>query len=234
MRILLLTTLLLIIVSASGFAQYRNFVELRDSTIIRGKVELSQKMFKKTRLIVNDTTEIPLYKVRAYQISDGYFLRMNQGYGDDFAKRIEEGNIDLYTRVQTHMSTPSYMPGPMGTSTFVGGGFSQTNVEYFSKNGEKLQKANARNLKKALFDNPESMRLLQKRDNLTVVQVLGIIGGATLAIGSVVAQKDKEDINLSGFVIGGMIMSGSSWIPHFQKKELTQEAIEVYNNPGVY
>lgn len=230
MRILLLTILLLIIVSASGFAQYRNFVELRDSTIIRGKVELSDKLFKKKRLIVNDTTEILMSNVRAYQTTDGYFLRMNQGYGDDFAKRIEEGNIDLYTRVQTHMA-PSYMPGPNGTSTFVGGGFSQTNVEYFSKNGEKLQKANARNLKTALFDNPESMRLLKKRDNLTVVQVLGIIGGATLAIGSVVAQKDKEDINLSGFVIGGVIMSGSSWIPSFQKKELTRDAIEVYNNP---
>ena len=164
MRILLLSINLLFIISASGFAQYRNFVELKDSTIIRGKVELSNKMFKKTRLIVNDSTEIFMSNVRAYQTTDGYFLRIDQGYGDDFAKRIEQGNVDLYSRPVQNFGGPAYMPGPGGTSTYVGGGFSTSEVEYFTKNGGKLQKANPRNLKSVLSDNAKSMEFLKKRD----------------------------------------------------------------------
>lgn len=234
MRILLLSINLLIIISASGFAQYRNFVELKDSTIIRGKVELSNKMFKKTRLIVNDTTEILMSKVRAYQTTDGYFLRIDQGYGDDFAKRIEKGNVDLYTRLVQNYGGPSYMLGPGGTSTFVGSGFSTSEVEYFSKNGGKLQKASARNLKRALSDNPVSMDFLKRRDNMTVVQVVGVLAGITIGAASIISQSDKDELDPTGAIVGLTIVSGSSWIPYYVKKDLTQKAIKSYNNPRRY
>tara|TARA_R110002124_G_scaffold45693_1_gene137906 strand:+ start:14422 stop:14691 length:270 start_codon:yes stop_codon:yes gene_type:complete len=85
MRKFLLSVGFLISISLSASAQYRNFVELKDSTIIRGKVEMSNKLFKSSKIIVNDTTEIPLSKVHAYQTTDGYFRRMYRGYGDSFA-----------------------------------------------------------------------------------------------------------------------------------------------------
>ncbi|MEQ9279031.1 MAG: hypothetical protein RLN83_06005 [Balneola sp.] len=220
----------LFLFTISVSAQYRNFVELKDSTVIRGKVELSTKLFRSSKIIVNDTTEIPLSKVHAYQTTDGYFRRMYSGYGDSFAKRLEKGNIDLFTRTQSYGGGGSFVPGPNGTSMFVGGGMQSSQVEYFSKDGGELQKANARNLKRALFDNPESMEYLKKRDGMTVVQVLGVIAGVAIAATSLASQSDSEEISMPpGAFVGVMVISGSSWIPYLQKKELTRKAIKAYN-----
>lgn len=220
----------LFLFTISVSAQYRNFVELKDSTIIRGKVELSTKLFRSSKIIVNDTTEIPLSEVHAYQTTDGYFRRMYSGYGDSFAKRLEKGNIDLYTRTQSYGGGGSFVPGPNGTSMFVGGGMQSSQVEYFSKDGGEIQRASARNLKKALFDNPESMEYLKKRDGMTVVQVLGVIAGVTIAATSLASQSDSEELSIpAGAFVGVMVVSGSTWIPYFQKKELTRKAIKAYN-----
>ncbi|MEQ8883097.1 MAG: hypothetical protein RIC57_00810 [Balneola sp.] len=220
----------LFLFTISVSAQYINFVELKDSTVIRGKVELSTKLFRSSKIIVNDTTEIPLSKVHAYQTTDGYFRRMYSGYGDSFAKRLEKGNIDLFTRTQSYEGGGSFVPGPNGTSMFVGGGMHSSQVEYFSKDGGELQKANARNLKRALFDNPESMEYLKKRDGMTVVQVLGVIAGVAIAATSLASQSDSEEISMPpGAFVGVMVISGSSWIPYLQKEELTRKAIKAYN-----
>ena len=219
--------LLLFTISVS--AQFKNFVELRDSTIIRGKVELSTKLFKSSKIIVNDTTEIPLSKVHAYQTTEGYFRRMYSGYGETFAKRLEEGNIDLYTRTQSYGGGGAFVPGPNGTSIFVGGGMQSSQVEYFSKDDGNLQKANARNLKRALFDNPESMEYLNKRDGMTAIQVLGVLAGVAIGAASLTSQADSDELDPTGAIVGLVIISGSTWIPSFQKQELTRKAIKAYN-----
>jgi len=228
MRKLYITVGLLLLCTLSVSGQFKNFVELRDSTIIRGKIEVSNKLFRSSKIIVNDTTEIPLSKVHAYQTSDGYFRRMYSGYGDDFAKRLEKGNIDLYIRTQDSMA-PSYIPGPNGGSTFIGHGTQTNNVEYFSKDGGELKKANARNLKKALFDNPQSMEYLKKRDGMTAIQVLGVIAGISIGAASLLSQSDKDELDPTGAIVGLAVISGSTWIPSFQKKELTRKAIKAYN-----
>lgn len=228
MRKLLIAIGLFLLSTLSVSAQFRNFVELKDSTIIRGKIELSNKLFRSSKIIVNDTTVILLSKVHAYQTSDGYFRRMYSGYGDSFAKRLEKGNIDLYTRTQQTMN-PSFVTGPSGTSMFVGGGMQTNQVEYFTKNGGDMQKANARNLKKALSDNSESMDYLKKRDGMTVVQVLGVIAGVSIGAASIASQSGKDELDPTGIIVGAVVISGSTWIPSFQKKELTIKAIKAYN-----
>ena len=215
-------------------SQSNQFVELKNGTRIEGTVVYQSKMFKSPRLIVNDTTSYPLREVKAYQTEDGYFLRIEKGFGDDFAKRIEEGNIDLYTRTVNSFGGGSWVPGPNGTQMYMGPNFNSSQVEYFSKDGSELQKANARNLKRALADNVMSMSYLKKRDGLTAVQVIGVIGGIAIGAASVASQADSEDFNPSGVIIGGLIASGSSWIPYFAKKDLTQKAIRAYNNPDRY
>ncbi len=233
MKKILLFIALILVTSNAVQSQFLHFVELRDSTIIRGKVKLSNNIFKGNRLIVNDTTEIKLSDVRAYQISDGYFLRIDKGIGDDFAERIEKGNIDLYSR-PVRSSAATFMPGPGGTSTFVGGGMSNSSVQYFSKNGGDLQKASPSNLKKALADNEVSMKFLNDRSGMTTLQVLGAVAGVAIVAATLAPQLDKEEPNFIGPVIGIAVFTGGIWLPEFKKRELTRNAIDAYNNPWFY
>ena len=76
---------IVLLYSTISFAQNKQFVELKNGTIIEGNVERVEKIFQKGKLIVNDSTEILLQNVYRFQSSDGYFIRMNQGFGDTWA-----------------------------------------------------------------------------------------------------------------------------------------------------
>jgi hypothetical protein len=227
------TIFIVLLYSTISFAQNKQFVELKDGTIIEGNVERVQKIFQKGKLIVNDSTEILLQNVYRFQSSDGYFIRMNQGFGDTWAERIIHGNIDLYTRTVKSYNGGTWMPtgAPGGGSFYVGGGSSSSQVEYFSKNDGPLMKANAFNLKKHLNDNPISMEYLKKRDGLTAVQWIGAIAGIAIAGITISNQLDKDELDVTGPVIGMGIFAGSVWIPYFEKRNLVQKAINEYNNP---
>ena len=233
LRLTLITCVTLLFLSSSQ-AQEADFVELKDGTILQGSVERKEKIFKKGRLILNDSTEILLENVYRFQSSDGYFIRMSQGYGDTWAERIIKGNIDLFTRtVQSYNGGTWVSTGaPGGGSMYIPGGGASSQVQYFSKNDGPVMKANAINLKKNLNDNPISMEYLKKRDGLTAVQVIGAIAGIAIAGITIANQTDKEDLDVTGPVIGVGIAAGSIWIPYFEKQNLVQKAIDEYNNPS--
>lgn len=227
MRILSLLSFV-IIINATAFAQGKDFVELKDGTRYEGTIEVQELFLKKSRIIVNDTTTILMQDVEKYQSSDGYFVRMYGGYGDAFARRIQEGNIDLFIR-QVPNNSPSYMPGPNGTMTYMGSTGGSSSAQYFSKDDGPILRANATNLKTALSDNPVSMQYLKDRDALTAVQVIGIIGGIVIGAASVTAQADKEEPNFTGAFVGLGVLAGSAWLPYFAKQDLTEKAIRAYN-----
>lgn len=215
------------------FGQSGYFVELSDGTIYEGKIEVSRPFLKKSRFIINDSTIVLMERVERYNISEGYFVRMHKGVGETFARRIEKGNIDLFTRsVQSGVGgwTPT---GPNGSMAYIGGGGSHS-VEYFSKNNGPLLEANARNLKRELVDNPISMRYLKKRDTQTAIMIIGILGGLTLSGVSLAYQADKEAVDPTAPVAGLVMVSLSSLIPRFIKKDLTKKAIKAYNHPERY
>ncbi len=216
------------ITSVQSFSQDSQFVELRDGTRYEGRVEVKEPFLKKSRIILNDSTTILMQDVEKYRSSDGYFVRMHVGYGDAFARRIQKGNIDLFERVVPNHSA-SWVPGPNGTMTYLGGGVGSSKAQYFSKDGGRIMRANAVNLKKELYDNPLSMQYLKQRDGLTALQVIGIIGGVALAATSVTSQADKVEPDFTGAIIGVGVIGLSSWIPHFAKQNLTEKAIEAYN-----
>lgn len=184
--------------------------------------------------MINDSTHYPLKEVLAYKKDGEYYRRIGLSFnfntGDQFAVRTEKGNIDLYERMEYSYSN-SWVPGPNGTMMYTGGGFNGNNVQYFAKDSGPVLKANARNLKTALSDSPQSMEYLKKRDGLTAVQVIGIIGGIAIAGASISAQADKEDPDFTGAFIGVGVVAGSAWIPFFAKQDLVRKAIKVYNHP---
>ena len=213
---------IVLLYSTISFAQNKQFVELKNGTIIEGNAERVEKIFQKGKLIVNYSTEILLQNVYRFQSSDGYFIRMNQEFGDTWAERIIEGNTDLYTRTIKSYNGGTWMPtgAPKGGSFYVGGGSSSSQVEYFSKNDGPLMKANAFNLKKHLNDNPISMKYLKKRDGLTAVQWIGAIAELAIAGITLSNQADKDELDITGPVIGMGIFAGSVWIPYFEKRNL--------------
>lgn len=228
------TIFIVLLYSTISFAQNNQFVELKNGTIIEGNVERVEKIFQKGKLIVNDTTEVLLQNVYRFQSSDGYFIRMSKGYGDTWAERIIEGNIRLYTRTVTYYDGGTWVTtgAPGGGSFYVGGGSSSSQVEFFSKNDGPLMKANAFNLKKHLNDNPISMEYLKKRDGLTAVQWVGAIAGLAIAGITLSNQADKDELDVTGPLIGIGVFTGSIWIPYFEKRNLVQKAIYEYNNPS--
>ena len=225
-------SLILIFSSTQLYAQSGDYIELRDGTIVEGEVKISERLFRSSRIIINDTTYYPLNEVMAYKQDGEYYRRigLNFNTGNQFAMRTEKGNIDLYERMEYSYSN-NWVPGPNGTMMFMGGGFNGNNVQYFAKDSGPVLKANARNLKTALSDNPQSMSYLKKRDGLTAVQVIGIIGGIAIAGASISAQADKENPDFTGAFLGVGVVTGSAWIPFFAKQDLVRKAIEEYNRP---
>lgn len=226
---LVICSLILLFSTTTSLAQLRQFVELRDGTRFEGSIEVKEPFLKKAHILLNDTTSILLSDVEKYQSVDGYFVRMHEGMGETFARRIVEGNIDLYTRFLPSGGS-SFTPAPFGGGMiYTGVSGSYSSAEYFSKDDGPVLKANARNLKRELADNAESMRYLNRRDGMTAIQIIGILGGIGLTAANINAQLDKENPNFSGTFIGLIMITGSAWIPYYSKKNLTQQAIEVYN-----
>ncbi|MFV1882969.1 MAG: hypothetical protein ACMZ7B_00555 [Balneola sp.] len=234
-----LTTLLALAIitvnTSSVLAQNEDFVQLRDSTVIKGKVEVQEKMFGKNTITIDDTLKYYLQEVHAYQIDNVYYLRMYGGYGDAFAKRIERGNIDLFTRTVRNSGGGVMFPmGSVGPVAFGPSFNPSSQAEYFSKDGGPILKANQSNLKRALSDNPTSMYFLKKRDGATAIQVVGIIGGIAITALSITSQADSEEFNPTGPLLGLGVIAGSAWIPYFKKQEFTRNAIRSYNHPDEF
>lgn len=223
----------LIIVPVLGFSQETHFVQLRNGTVLTGKIGYVALPFRGLNIVVNGDSTIFVSKtVIAFQNDDGYFRRVpgvkKAEDGDDFAIRTEKGSIDLFSR-NTGFSPGTMVPGPYGTMMFTGGGTGK--AEYFSKGGGALQKYNIRNLKPALSDNALSMNYMNKRDGWTAVQVIGILGGAIITASSFAALPKSDTPKLTGIFVGLGMITGSAWIPHLAKKNLTRKAIRAYNHP---
>lgn len=234
MKNILVTLGLIFGMSVSGYTQsYGEFIQLKDGSILKGSVEISEKLFRSSKIILNDTTTFLLKNVEAYQDDGDYFKRIALGFssGDQFARRTEKGNIDLFERYEDSFTPGYFVPGPNGTSMFMGGGSSGSNKQYFSKNDGPVMVANAHNLKKELSDNALSMEYLRKRDGLTTIQVLGTITGVVIGAVSVSNQAGKDSLDPTGLVIGAAMITGTVWIPFSAKQELTRKSIEAYNHP---
>ncbi len=225
---------LILVFLISGFygeskGQLSEHIQLRDGTILEASVEFNERLFRSNQIVFNDSVTYSLSRIEAYMDGVSYYRRVKTSpfSTNDFARRVEKGNIDLYEFFEFKSSPMMNSNGYVTTTT------SPVSTQFFSKDGGPIQKVNARNLKKALYNNPVSMEYLNKRDQLTAVQVIGAIAGAAIIGISISNQieSDAETINPTGLILGGLVVNGSIWLPHFRKQDLTQDAVRSYNSP---
>lgn len=196
-----------------------HFVQLKNGDVHRGEIQYKKPFLVAPYVLVNNTHKYKLSNVKAYQTKDGYFRTVPTILsGEVFARRVEKGRIDLYSRVDIY-----YNWDTMGSIT-------TTRYDYFIKDKQPLKKANYKNLKVALSDNPESMRYLKEYKILSFVQ-----GGlAITCIGLFIAGISQiEDDGLTstgkGLMVGAVLVGNLSWIPHFIRPEKIEQAIKTYN-----
>ncbi len=118
------------------------------------------------------------------------------------------------------------MAGPYGGVSHVSTGGSGS-AEFFSVNGKDVLKANYRNLKGPLSDNPRSMKHLNTYHNLGIASWAMIIGGLGIAGGSLTAISDEGGLPAGFFV--GVGITGVGSIMGFARQSHLPKAIRAYN-----
>lgn len=235
MKNILIVLLFLLVPDQLLHGQNGDHILFKDGSIVEGQVEIIEKLFGSRRVIFNDSVRYNLWDIEAFQENGGYYRRVSTTpfSKNDFAKRVVKGNIDLYEILKFDSYGPNSFHSTMSYNSY--GGNSVVSMQFFSKDYGPLQKVNARNLKKALNDNPVSMEYLKKRDTMTMIQVFGSIVGASLIVSSIsklVSLEEDEPYSPIGLLAGGVVINGSIWLPHFQKQSLTRKAVTNYNNPS--
>lgn len=100
--------------------------------------------------------------------------------------------------------------------------------EYFSKEGVHIQKANYRNLKLALADNPEAMKYLRDYRRLHYLEIILALTGFGIMLRGGNLMNNREQGGTITLVRGFMI-ANLAWIPHFMKENKKRKAIKTYN-----
>lgn len=213
--------LFLILSSNSVFAQETDFVVLKNDSVVTGDLTINGKMFSQSMFILDDSVFIKQQEIKAYQLDGEYYLRMPFGFGDRFALRIEEGNLDLYSRPFNYVSSMNGM-------------YVESQRMYFIKGDGPLKNLNGANIYEAVADNPVSLDFMKKRQGLTVVQVIGALAGIGLTASAFANLEPDETPNVGAMVGGISVFAGSIWIPYFAKADLLDKAIKSYNYPELF
>lgn len=206
-----------------------NFVYLFDGTLIHEKkVELKFEL-PSSQIIMAGTQKFNDSQVKFYQGSQGYFANIkefNLLKISFFAKRISAGKINLFEFTQSSV-------GSRAGSTF-------KKIHYFNSEFEDIKKVTYANLKSALSDNEESMRLLNEYKKLnTAGTVLKISGGvitagfALMFINKTIKNKNNPEPKSTKpefmGIIGGCLISGVGVMLEFPKAKKLRQACDAYN-----
>ena len=166
--------------------------------------------------------------IQTYKTSEGYFTRPPAGLlgSSAFVKRELEGQVSLFSRIDTYAQPMPGAPGMPSTSTF-----NYSKKTFFSKAGEPLQKTTYQNLQEALGDNDKSMEYLQKYRSLKAAQNISLFAGVGLALHGLIsgARRSEETFQPAPTLYVGLGLAGGSYLFSFSKASTMEQAIEAYN-----
>jgi len=234
------------ILNFESYAQEKRdcFVQLNNGkTIPANYINVKSPFLGKAHLLIDGKQKINLLEVEAFQNAKGYFIY--DFVGNSLTKKILRreiiGNIDTYSY--------SYTAAGVGGFTAGAGTYVPTthrvNKMLFKKGSGPLQKTKLSNLKIAMADNPESMKLLKQVGNSYILDGTLWAAGLAMVIGGILhSEKKDRESNISTnpnnfaqqdsfkmspfFYIGGVVAT----IPFFTyglKDRKKRKAILIYN-----
>jgi len=166
----------------------------------------------------------------------GYFAHLNKIYSDRaerYALRINEGKINLFEEVEFEAYAEENLAIPEGGDNEMLA--TNESFQYFSKGDGEVKKANYKNLRLALADNPESKKEMNVFRNYRYLQIGLIAAGAGLIAYEVIRQDEaanassEESIRFTPMLALGIVLGGSSYLIERPKQDAKWFAAEKYN-----
>jgi hypothetical protein len=166
----------------------------------------------------------------------GYFANLNKIYNDRaerYALRIKEGKINLFEEVEFEAYAEENLAIPEGGNNEMLA--TNESFQYFSKGDGEVKKANYRNLRLALADNPESKKEMNVFRNFRYAQIGLAAAGVGILAYEMVRQNDAvntssdESIRFTPMVALGIIVGGSSYLLERPKQNSKWFAVDSYN-----
>ncbi|MDC0584395.1 hypothetical protein OAO55_01555 [Bacteroidales bacterium] len=242
-RIFIITTLFTILLS-NGYSQNsssKDFAYLfSDSTIYGSSVQLKSPLLATPYLKIDDI-KISLPDVKFYSNLYGYHANTKNvsfSGASKFAKRISQGEINLYER---KIKTTSMSMNPAtGMSSY---GSTYTRYKYYFNTGtEDIKKVNYADLSQIMSGDAVSMGFLEKYKNLNnTATVFGVVGCAAI-IGGMAALINKDansdpmsmespDITAELIIAGsGMVCCWVSYFVSLGKPKRIKKVFDAYND----
>ena len=239
-RLYVIIVLVILLKTASAqMDENRDFIYFFSDSILVGNIEYKSPIFGIDYLLLN-SNKVLLDRVKFYKKGGGFYANTNGAAfrgSPDFTKRIREGKINLYEKVNVNTYTGHFTP----SGAYMGGGGSVTILNYYNKGYDDLKRANYKNLSFDLADNPESLIHLGKYKKVQNTQTgLYIAGGAAILVGIVtlVAKTDgvdydnepSPDVSANLAAIGvGAFSCFISYTLSFSKPGYLRKAVDTYN-----
>ncbi|MFH1197635.1 MAG: hypothetical protein V1720_18190 [bacterium] len=210
----------------------KSYVILTTGEKLFGKVEYTNPLLGEKGVMLNDTTKIPLSKVKFFENADGYFGVVRSNFSFNVVRRIKVGKINLFNETSSYYAPPAFhtvsTPGGSFTVSSGGGGVNFMSSDYFNKGDGDIKAVSYANLKKELADNPVSIEYLESYNLCNIISWGLVITGLGLTIGTM-ASASKEEPPSGAMLTIGIGTAISAWIPYLMKGGNMQKAIETYN-----
>ncbi|HYE96548.1 MAG TPA: hypothetical protein VD962_10095 [Rubricoccaceae bacterium] len=198
---------------------------------LRGDLELREPLLRSKRFVLDGEREFPIGQVREARL-DGQWYAVGRTAMDTavLMRQVEAGRISLYTAdLSWGPSWAVTTPGPTVPMTMTPGG--STRLEYFRKGNGPIRPASYGNLREAMSDDPAAMRVLRRRQTLSVVGYAMAAAAAGLVIGGATQLGEDEDGNarVPTLALVGIGVGLGSRVPFMMRGGLLDEAIATYN-----
>ena len=228
-------TILLCVIVHLSVAQSQLEVGLKSSkTLYPSSLVKKDPLLKGPFLLVDDSIQTKMREVDYYRTYDDYFIIRSVGLlSNQEMRRVEEGEISVYTFLTTNHAVPT--AGPNGMMTM--GTTTTTRHYYFQKGRYPLQNMNMANLLVALEGNQMALKQMGQVKKIRNIRIGLWVAGGILTIAGL--SKMINESNEGGppydsprpnaMLVTGLITATIPFLLRSNKQQQMLKAVQIYN-----
>ncbi|MCC6599419.1 MAG: hypothetical protein IT223_01960 [Crocinitomicaceae bacterium] len=170
--------------------------------------------------------------VAFFQNNHGYFANLAKLYSDNserYAIRIRSGILHLYEEINIDAYAQEELQITENSSSMENEMLATWEYfQYYTKNNGPVKKANYKNLKADLSDNPLSAHSMKNYRNYRILQVAMVLAGAGL-VSMDIARQSNQAVQFTPWMATGIVIGGSSYFLESAKENEKWLAVDSYN-----